>query len=343
MAAKQNANRGNGVEVSDEWRRWIAENLMLGNPAASIVDLLEHNGVLRHKAQAEVDAAARSPYLGGAIRLLGRVAKRDWVLNIQSKLERLDPVDIPRRDKLSGDEFLRDFYSRNRPVIITGMLDDCRARTEWSFEFLKEKFGDREVEVQFGRDADANYEINSVAHKRTLRFGDYVDMVRDSKGTNDFYMTATNDSKNRQVLAELWDDMPQLPEYLQTNQSGAGFLWFGPKGTLTPFHHDLTNNFMSQIIGRKRLRLVAPFELANMANHRHCFTTIDARNIDYDRFPAMRNVSVLDCVLEAGEILFLPVGWWHFVEGLETSITISATNFKWNNDFFSNYPKLLDY
>jgi hypothetical protein len=31
---------------------------------------------------------------------------------------------------------------------------------------------------------------------------------------NDFYLTANNNSFNRKVVSELWDDIVQIPEYL---------------------------------------------------------------------------------------------------------------------------------
>ena len=57
----------------------------------------------------------------------------------------------------------------------------------------------------------------------------------------------------------------------------------------------------------------------------------------------MAGVPVLDVELAPGEILFLPVGWWHFVEGLDISLTISATHVRWDNDFFSSYPNNHDF
>ena len=32
-----------------------------------------------------------------------------------------------------------------------------------------------------------------------------------------------------------------------------------------------------------------------------------------------------------------PVGWWHYVRGLEVSITMTFTNFVFDNDFYSIY------
>jgi hypothetical protein len=43
--------------------------------------------------------------------------------------------------------------------------------------------------------------------------------------------------------------------------------------------------------------------------------------------------------LNPGEVLFLPVGCWHFVEGLDISVTVSFTNFLWDNDFTAEYPQ----
>jgi hypothetical protein len=254
---------------------------------------------------------------------------------------RLASNEVPRRERLSGAVFLDEHYRRNQPVIITGMLDDCPARDKWTFDYLIARLGDKEVEVQFGRNADPDYEMNSQTHKRRMPFGEYVAMVRDAGSTNDFYMTANNDGHNRQALQALMADVPPLAEYLQEGSSG--FFWFGPAGTLTPFHHDLTNNFMIQVAGRKRVRLIAPCDTPKVYNQRHCFTPLDGRHIDLERFPMMADVPVIECVLEPGEILFLPVGWWHFVEALDVTITISTTHFRWDNDFYTQYPRHQDF
>ena len=337
------SNPHSAVPVSDAWRRWIAENLMLGVDPATLAQTLAESGIAPHEARTEIAAALASPYLHGLHRIRNRLAKRDWVLAIQSKLNRLAPIEIVREARLSGHDFLHRYYCTNLPVIITGALEDCPARKKWSLDFFKEQFGERVVEVQFGRNADALYEMNSIAHKRQVPFGEYVDLVRESGATNDFYMTANNDSSNRMALKELWRDVPQLPQYLRQQASGDGFFWFGPAGTRTPFHHDLTNNFMSQILGRKHVRLIAPWDAAKVYNHRHCFTEIHGPDIDLARFPAMADVPVLDCVLAPGEILFLPVGWWHFVEALDISVTVASINFLWDNDFYTNYPTAHDF
>lgn len=329
--------------VSDEWRRWIAENLMLGTAPEGLVAVLRQSGFTTAQAGQEVERALRSPYLHGAARLHNRLAKRDWLLEMRSQLRRIAPPPLRRRPKLDSETFLREHYIANEPVIITGMLDDAVRDPCWDLDNLRARFGECEVEIQSGRKADANYEQNSLAHKRLMRFAGYVDLVR-AGASNDIYMTANNSTRNREALGELWPHLPRVPEYLKEEEGQPqGFFWFGPAGTITPFHHDLTNNVMMQLVGRKRVRLVSPSDTPRMYNERHCFTPVDGAAPDVKRWPLLRDVEIIDCVLEPGEILFLPVGWWHYVEALDISITVAATHFRWDNDFYSRYPTQHDF
>jgi hypothetical protein len=324
--------------VDDGARRWIAENLMVGVAPESVLDAIRSAGFAAHDAVEEIHAALQSPYFLASERLNNRLRKRDWVLAVHRKLARMHPGsgEIPRRDKLSRQEFLAEYYSANRPVIITGMMEDWPALGKWDLDYFAGRFADREVEVQMGRNASPNYEINADQFVTRIRFGDFLQKVRSAGETNDFYLTAHNDSHNRRALSELWDDIVQVPEYLRTDQSG-GFFWMGPRGTVTPFHHDLTNNFMAQVIGRKLLKIVPSWDLSLMQNYHHCFSLVDGRDLPAAPHPAFEQPQVLECILHPGEILFLPIGCIHFVRGLDLTVTVSFTNFVFDNDFHSFY------
>ena len=68
-----------GASFDDEWRRWIAENLMLV-PAREHPDILIAKGFPAELATHEIDLAAQSPYIKGSELLLNRLRKRDWLL-----------------------------------------------------------------------------------------------------------------------------------------------------------------------------------------------------------------------------------------------------------------------
>jgi Family of unknown function (DUF6065)/Cupin-like domain len=324
--------------IDDEWRRWIAENLMIGQPPDSILEAMKSSGFAPEDSVREINLAIESPYLKGSQLLLDRLKKRDWQLAVYRKCNRLHPAsaEIEHRHRLSRDQFLREYYTTNRPVIITGMMDDWPAVQKWNLDFFAEKFGDRLVEVQMGRTEGANYETEQEKYINKIRFGDFVERVRSSGETNDFYLTAKNNSSNRKVLPELWSDIVQIPEYLASDHPG-GFFWMGPRGTITPFHHDLTNNFMAQVIGRKRIKIAPSWDISLMHNYLHCFSRIDGRSAPPTPRPKLDEPQILEFILHPGEILFLPIGCLHYVEGVDISVTVSFTNFVFDNDFSSFY------
>ena len=131
----------------------------------------------------------------------------------------------------------------------------------------------------------------------------------------------------------------QASPYLTSQGPSQGFLWLGPAGTLTPFHHDLTNNFMAQVMGRKRVLVIPACEVAHVYNNEHCFSAVGGPAIDLERYPLMRDLRIQECTLNPGELLFLPVGCWHCVEALDVSATVTFTNFIWDNDFTAEYPR----
>lgn len=339
--AASNASEASDVahaapSFTDDWRSWIAENLALGATVDALLPTLVEHGFHVGQAQRELDKAARSPYLAPARRLAQRVLKREWVLEAQRKL-RPPQSAIERRHRLPRDTFLREYYSANRPVIITGMMDDWPARA-WTPEHLAAQFSDQQVQVQAGRNANSRYEMEGAQHRKTLRFGDFMQQVMHGGESNDIYMTANNVGANAQAMAGLWDGIVQIPEYLDASDpANRGFFWIGPAGTITPTHHDLTNNFMAQILGRKRVRLVDSLQAARIHNSLHVYSDVDLEAIDYARFPAMRAVTVLECDLAPGELLFIPVGWWHHVRSLDISVTVTFVNFVFDNDFSSMY------
>jgi hypothetical protein len=328
------------LKIDDDWRRWIVENLLLDIRRENLLHTMIAKGIARQEANREIDLALNSPYMKGVNHLRDRLKKRDWLLATYRKLNRMRPksAEIERRHQLSHEEFFTDYYIANRPVIITGMIDDWPALQKWSLDYFAARFGGREIEVQFGRSENDDYEVDREKYIRKITVAEYVERVRSVGATNDFYLTANNNAYNKTVVPELWDDIIQIPEYLDARDRLAGFFWMGPAGTITPFHHDLTNNFMAQVLGRKRVKLAPSWDMPLMANHRHVYSAIDGRKTLFTPRPAPREAQILECVLNPGEVLFLPIGCMHFVEALEISVTMSFTNFLYDNDFSSSYP-----
>lgn len=289
---------------------------------------------LRAAAPAAPDAA-----LLKRIDLLeAQLAKRDWLLECRARLEGQAGRVVPRCDAMAPEAFFRDHWTTLRPVVLAGLVDHWPAMQLWSLDHFR-TLGDPQVEVQTGRERDPDFEANSPAHRTRMGWQALLDLLAADPFTNDFYVTANNGSVNRTALARLWDEIGPIPFFLETNRMGDGFFWMGPRGTITPWHHDLTQNFLLQIRGRKKVTLASPAETPRMQNHRHCFSRFGTST----DFTGVKNApATCEVILGPGEILFIPVGWWHHVEGLDQTIGMSFTNFVWNNDFTSFYASNRD-
>jgi hypothetical protein len=272
------------------------------------------------------------------------LAKREWLLDLLERQRALSPatLGIERRADLSAQEFLERYYSTNRPVILTGKMAGWRALDAWTPAYLKAKLGDCEVELQTGRSADRDFEINKDAHRTRAPFGQFIDRISRDGAGNDSYITAYNSARNHAALAPLDDDLGSLDEFLMPPDDGPfGMFWIGPAGTFTSLHHDLTNNFVAQVTGRKRIKLLPPSETGKLYNHLHVFSEVpdlEDPDLDLDRYSDLTRVRIYDLTLNPGEILFIPVGWWHQVRALDFSVSITYTSFIWANDGYRDFP-----
>jgi ribosomal protein L16 Arg81 hydroxylase len=98
------------------------------------------------------------------------------------------------------------------------------------------------------------------------------------------------------------------------------------------------NLLFVQLHGRKQFTLVAPGVTPRVYNEVGVYAEVDPANPDYQAYPDFRDAATTLVTLEPGETLFLPVGWWHRVESLDISISLSFTNFMYANQFRWQHP-----
>lgn len=323
-----------------EWVGWVAENAALGSDPKAVINLMVNAGFTQIDAEQLFSQTVASPLFAAYKKLYKNNGKLAAVMTNLRKLQQQSArfLTVDRVDRLDADAFFSDYWLQNKPVIIRQLAQDWPAMSKWSMEYLAKAFGDELVEIQEGRKKDKEYEINSVNHRTKVRFADFIQRIAEGP-SNDFYMTANNNAlQNR--LAGLLTDVGTLPSYVNAPsvKDGEWHLWIGPQGTITPLHHDENAILHTQIQGRKHWKFISPLDTPNLYNHIAVFSEVDLYDIDYTRFPKMRNVPVIDVVVEPGETIFIPLGWWHGVESLDPAISVSFTSFKYPNYWMFNNP-----
>lgn len=281
--------------------------------------------------------AQNNPFFQGAAQLAAPLAKRSWILSAQHKAWKMQPngTAVPRRAALAPDDFLADYYANQRPVILEGLVDDWPALSLWDASYLEAKIGRNTViEAQVGRDTRTNFEAEKTALTQTITFGKVADHLRKNKASNNIYVTANNGASNRSAFDPVWQDFGPIDGYTTKDDSNDGFLWIGPKGTITPFHHDLTNNLLIQVKGRKKVVMAPNWDEAWMKSDNRFFSALTPR----DAKKLTHGPTLVECTIGPGDALFIPVGWWHHITSLEESYTVLFTNFVWPNNFTDGFP-----
>lgn len=276
-----------------------------------------------------------------------QVRKYEWIMETQQRQRQLSAVasGIFRCEDISSEEFLDEFYAPGRAVVLADIVKDWPAFQKWSPEYLREKIGNAAVEFQGGRSDAPDFERAKDSHKQRIPFDAFIDLIQTSAGNNS-YITAYNSSGNAEAFRPLFGDLGRIDALLAHNPEEPGaMMWIGSAGTFTPLHHDLTNNLLVQLVGRKRIILASPLETPKLYNDVHVFSEIaDLANpaIDFGRYPRLNDVRLQEVVLNAGDALFIPIGWWHQVTSLDFSVSATYTNFKWPNLGWESHPDMIE-
>lgn len=250
--------------------------------------------------------------------------------------------EIERVHAPSREHFEQHYVKQRRPVILTGVANTWKAYTGWSIDYLDSVAGASEVAVHFdenGNFRDWYNRQHDVRQDRKMPFGELLRVLNDEPPDLRYYMT---EHSLHDVSEDLVGDL-SLRDYIEdVPQPGvaSGPCLFVGRNTCMPMHyHPTTEAFMAQLTGTKKVTLYGPAEYAHLYprpwyGQSYIFSQIDwdtqramAKNqpnhMDFERFPKLRAARPLHFTVHPGEVLFIPVHWWHVtsVEGFQLSMT----------------------
>ncbi|MFH0520474.1 cupin-like domain-containing protein [Streptomyces sp. M41] len=306
------------------WQEWLAESLLRGVAEDEIVSVMRQRGFDHAEAWRLIAAQQKIPSFRVAHRLLCEHRKLRSLTDALSDQWSQSPqaTAVPVMDPPDPEAFFERFYFANRPVVVRGLVEQWPALHKWSPDYFAQEFGDTPIEISGDREGDPRFEENFLAHRREITMREFVAHVMADEG-NDRYVVARNQLLQRPAFRRLLDDIHHLPGFLAPVTLSRAKLWFGPAGTLTPLHHDDSNILFVQIQGSKLVRLVEPHSLPRLYGEQGGHSSVDLDDVDLTRFPLMRDVPVTETTVRQGEALLLPLGWWHWVMSVETSISLS--------------------
>lgn len=198
------------------------------------------------------------------------------------------------------------------PFVMCGLVERWPLAA-LSPQTLRDRFGELPVRARTGDYVTTAFAPDRAMQDMSMRA--YLDLVATAPQALPPYL-------GNLELREL-NALCHWPSYFK--KMGPPRFWIGPAGTVTPLHCDYDDNIFAQIWGTKRVFLSPPhhdaFLYPREANAILFGSPFDPEAPDFDTFPLARHATMIECIVSAGELLYVPAGWYHQVRSLTFSLS----------------------
>jgi hypothetical protein len=234
-------------------------------------------------------------------------------------------------------QLAQDAADRSLPFVLTGVVTEWPAFSTWSLDHLAQRIGSRPVTVGVSQDKVFHYgsEEHPPVRTQEMTFDQAMHRIANrDRASNEHLYVMEQKSPAGHSLADVYPELKNdfsIPGVIGSENLRQTNLWIGTSGNVTPLHYDAANNFLAQVVGRKRVHLFPPSQSHLLYPNGTRQTANNTSRVsllkpDYDKHPRFRDAVAHECVLQPGEMLHIPPYWWHHVESLDTAISI---NFWW--------------
>lgn len=236
----------------------------------------------------------------------------------------------------SADVFQR-VLDEGMPVIVRGRMAHWPAVHLWAaddFAYMRRVAGKRTVPVELASSLGHTY-MDAAAgswDQVHMTLGEFLDrhVLAAPAGSQVGYMAQHAlleqvPALRRDIVTPEFTRMG-LADEADLEEEPAFNVWLGPGGTETPLHHDPRHNLLCQVSGSKFVILFdaddrGMYPAPPPLDHN---SLVDFNCPDAARFPLFDQTRGFSGELRAGEMLYIPPLYWHFVRSLEPSCSVNC-------------------
>jgi hypothetical protein len=219
-------------------------------------------------------------------------------------------TEVPRLGQLDGAAF-RARAAAGLPFLVGGVVG------RWPLcaltpNALRERFGHVPVRARVGDYVNTAFAVDRAMRDMSLR--EYLDLSADAGDLPPYVGNLELRELNAMCHWPTWFDKMGPPRF-----------WLGPARTVTPLHCDYDDNIFAQVWGSKRIFLAPPhhdaFLYTREANPILFGSPFDPEAPDFERFPLARQAALVEVIVQPGDLLYVPAGWYHQVRALTFSLS----------------------
>lgn len=227
---------------------------------------------------------------------------------------------IDRVKTITKEDFLKNYFKPQKPVVIERFVEDWPAFTKWNLDYMSNVAGEKIVPLYDNRPVNHKDGFNEPHSK--MKMSEYVDLLK------------REPTKYRIFLWNILKEVPQLqrdysyPDFGLRLMKGLPMLFFGGKDSYTFMHYDidLANIFHFHFHGKKKVILFDQNQNDYLYKIPYSLITredIDFHNPDFQKWPALRQAEGYVAHLEHGNMLYMPEGYWHYMRYLSPGFSMS--------------------
>lgn len=235
---------------------------------------------------------------------------------------KLKPIE--RVKNVTKEDFVKNYYKPQRPVLIEDLTKDWDAFEKWNLDYIQSLAGDQVVPLYNNKPTKGNQKsAEPAAH---MKLYDYIEILK------------TKSTDLRIFFFNLMKQMPVLAKDFKYPEIGMKFfkrlpvLFFGSKGSKVLAHYDmdLADLLHIHFHGTKRVTLFSPEQtkfLYKIPFAVHNLESIDMNDPDFEKFPALKQVEGMQIEMKHGDALYMPSGYWHYIEYLDGGFSMTLRAF----------------
>jgi len=264
--------------------------------------------------------------------------RRSWDVSQLRKYDiQLD--EIPRLNV--RDPKVDEFIAENKPVVITDTK--LVAPTErWDLDYLEQNIGNGDFSVFLSRNhkfkyyddkkippasGDSRLDFTPPTRRVDMRFSEFASKLRQwRRGDERMYLQqALNNTVGPAIVQDFlnfhWDWINSKQRMHSWGPLTSNLLLIAMEGNVTPCHYDEQQNFFAEVRGYKRCILFPPEQFECLYPHpvyhpHDRQSQVDFERPDYARFPKFREARGQEAVVGPGDVLYIPIYWWHHIESI---------------------------
>ena len=232
----------------------------------------------------------------------------------------LNLSQIDRVQTITKEDFLKNYFKPQKPVVIEKFIEDWPAFSKWSLDYMKEVAGDKTVPLYDDRPVDFKDGFNEPHAK--MKMSEYVDLLK--REPTKFRIFLWNVLKEVPVLQEDY----KFPDFGLRLMKGLPMLFFGGADSYTFMHYDidLANIFHFHFEGKKEVILFDQNQNKHLYKIPYSLITredINFSNPDFEKWPNLKKAKGYATHLEHGQVLYMPEGYWHYMKYITPGFSMS--------------------